>query len=294
MVASPMSPNSRSEPQPGSRTGPRRPRRPCPGRAGLGRCAVLEAELGAVQPLRQFDAQGPAQHLHDLGTDARRTGGCRGGVPSRPSRPRRLTRSCPRLMAPKPHLPRRCASTATVRGSVALRNRIAAQLPGLKRFLRRSTRMRRIRVVTAPKIDVDRAGTQALVADRAVVGHVVHLVEVAQRDAAARLLLVQEGLDDQSRREDLVARRVQQVGTRHVRHAVRLALAAAQAVPHVVVEGAELGLLEDDRFLLHEAQGGRVGQIEVAPSSSLPRLKWPSGSTRRLYSAKAARLSGSR
>ena len=73
-------------------------------------------------------------------------------------------------------------------------------------------------------------GFSALVADRAVVGDVAELVEVAQRHAAPRLLLVQERLDQQRRREDLVARAVEQVGARHVRRAHRLALAAAQAV----------------------------------------------------------------
>ena len=46
-----------------------------------------------------------------------------------------------------------------------------------------------------------------------------------QRDAAPRLLLVEESLDDETGGEDLVARRVQQVGPRHMGHANRLALA---------------------------------------------------------------------
>jgi hypothetical protein len=63
-----------------------------------------------------------------------------------------------------------------------------------------------------------------------VVGDVVEFVEMAQRNAAPGLLLVEEGLDQQRGGEDLVARRVEQVGARHVRRADRLALAAAQAV----------------------------------------------------------------
>ena len=45
------------------------------------------------------------------------------------------------------------------------------------------------------EVDVNRAGGYALVTDRAVVGNVVELVEVHQRNAAPRLLLVEEGFD---------------------------------------------------------------------------------------------------
>ena len=48
------------------------------------------------------------------------------------------------------------------------------------------------------EIDVDRARVHALVADRAVVGDVAELVEVPERDAAARLLLVEERLGQQA------------------------------------------------------------------------------------------------
>jgi hypothetical protein len=80
------------------------------------------------------------------------------------------------------------------------------------------------------EVDLDRAGVDALVADRAVVGHVLEFLPVLDGHAAAGLLFVQEGLDQQRGGQDLVARRVQQVGARHVGGAHRLALAAAQAV----------------------------------------------------------------
>ena len=111
------------------------------------------------------------------------------------------------------------------------------------------------------------------------------------RDAAARLLLVQEGLDQQRGGEDLVARAVQQVGARHVRRAHRLALAAAQAVLDAVGDGADVALLHDQRLVAHQAEARRVGVGQVgvdatcaesacAWRSSLPLLKRPSGSTR--------------
>ena len=90
------------------------------------------------------------------------------------------------------------------------------------------------------------------------------------RDAAPRLLLVQEGLDQQRGREDLVARAVQQVGARHVGGAHRLALAAAQAVLDAVGDGADVALLHDQRLVPHQAEAGRVGvgQVGVTPAAS--------------------------
>ena len=73
-------------------------------------------------------------------------------------------------------------------------------------------------------------GDSAAVADRAMIGHVGELVPVLDRDAAAGLLLVEKRLDEQRGGQDLVARRVQQIGARHVGRADGLALAAAQAI----------------------------------------------------------------
>ena len=61
-------------------------------------------------------------------------------------------------------------------------------------------------MVTSPKSILTGQGALALVAHGAVIGDIVHLVEVLQRDAAPGLLLVQEGLDHQAGAEDLVAR----------------------------------------------------------------------------------------
>jgi hypothetical protein len=99
--------------------------------------------------------------------------------------------------------------------------------PALVPILRSRLRMF---IDTSPKSMFTGQATRALVAHGAVVGHVLELLPVLQADAAARLLLVEEGLDQQRGRQDLVARAVQQVGARHVRRAHRLALAAAQAV----------------------------------------------------------------
>ena len=88
----------------------------------------------------------------------------------------------------------------------------------------------------------------------AVIGHVVHFVEMTQRNAAPGLLLVEEGLDDETRRQHLVTRRVKQVGAGNVGVAHRLALAAAQAVLDHGVEIAQFAGLQNQGFLLHQSQ----------------------------------------
>ncbi len=113
------------------------------------------------------------------------------------------------------------------------------------------------------EIDLHRAGREALVAHRAVVGHVLELFPVLDADAAPGLLFIEEGLDQQRGREDLVARAVEQVGARHVRGAHRLALAAAQAVLHAVGDGTDVALLHDQRLVPHEAEARRVGIGQV-------------------------------
>ena len=128
-------------------------------------------------------------------------------------------------------------------------------------------------MLTVAEIDVDRAGRQALVADRAVVGHVRKFVPVPEADAAPRLLLVQECLDQQRSREDLVARRIEQVRTRHVRRAHRFALAATQAVLDRVRDRLDVALLHDQRLVAHQPEAGRVGVRQVRAGQQLPLVE---------------------
>ena len=123
------------------------------------------------------------------------------------------------------------------------------------------------------EVDVHRARLLALVADGAVIGDVGELVQVADRDAAARLLLVQERLDQQRGREDLVARRIEQVGARHVRRADRLALAAAQAVLDRIRDRVDVGLLHDQRLVPEQVEARRVGVAQVAAGQQLAAVE---------------------
>lgn len=119
------------------------------------------------------------------------------------------------------------------------------------------------------EIDVHRTGRIALVAHRAVVRHVLELFPMLQADAAAGLLFVQEGFDQQRGGEDLVARRIQQVGARHVGRAHRLALAAAQAVLDRIGDRADVALLHDQRLVPHQVEAGRPGMAQVGARHQL-------------------------
>ena len=106
-----------------------------------------------------------------------------------------------------------------------------------------------------------------------MIGHVVQLVEVAHRYPAARLLLVEKGLQNEAGGKDLVARRIEQIGPRHVGVADGLALAAAQAVADGVVERAQLALFQDQGLLLHQAQGGGVGIVQTRARQQLAAVE---------------------
>src|SRR4030095_3987226 len=99
------------------------------------------------------------------------------------------------------------------------------------------------------EVDVDRTRIRALVADGAMIGEIAAHVPRPEGAPAPLLLLVEERLNQERGRENLVARRVQQVGARDVRCAGRLALAAAKAVlDHVRGAGAR-GRLDDQALL---------------------------------------------
>ena len=129
-------------------------------------------------------------------------------------------------------------------------------------------------------------GVSALVADGAVIGDVAELVECFRRDAAPRLLLVEEGLDQQRGGEDLVARAVEQVGARHVGGAHRLALAAAQAVLDRIGDRCRCRtarMISDS--CPEQAEARRVGVAQVAAREQLAALNRPSRVDRLLVAA---------
>ena len=84
------------------------------------------------------------------------------------------------------------------------------------------------------------------------------------RYAAARLLLIEKGFDQQRSRENFVARRIQQIGARHMRGANRFALAAAQAILDGIGNAADVGLLHDQRFMPEQAEARRIGAAQIA------------------------------
>ena len=110
-------------------------------------------------------------------------------------------------------------------------------------------------------------------ANGAVIGDVLELLPVAQTDAASRLLLVEERLDKQRRGQDLVARRVEQIGARHMRGADRLALAAAQAILDGVADVADIALLHDERLMAHQPEAWRPRMPKIGARHQLARVE---------------------
>ena len=123
------------------------------------------------------------------------------------------------------------------------------------------------------EVDLDRARFDATMADRAMVGHVGQFLEVLEADAAAGLLLVEEGLGQQADAEDLVARRVQQIGARYVSGAHRLAFAAAQAVLDRVADGADVGLFQNQRLGAQQGERRGIGHGEVGAGQQFPAVE---------------------
>ena len=109
--------------------------------------------------------------------------------------------------------------------------------------------------------------------DGAVIGDVGELIEVADRHAAPRLLLVEERLDQERRRKDLVARRIEQVRARHVRRAHGLALAAAQAVLDRIGDRVDVRLLHDERLVAHQIETRRIGVAQIAAGQELAAVE---------------------
>ena len=123
------------------------------------------------------------------------------------------------------------------------------------------------------EIDVHRTGRHALVTERAMIRHVRELVEVTYRDAAARLLLVQERFDQKRRRQDLVTRRIQEVRARHVCRTHGLALAATQTILDRIRNGVDVGLLHDERLVAHQIEARRIGVAQIAAGHQLAAIE---------------------
>ena len=125
------------------------------------------------------------------------------------------------------------------------------------------------------EVDVHRAWRHALVTHGAVIGDIGELIEVPDGYAASRLLFVQERFDQQRGRQNLVTRRIEQVGTRHMRRAHGLALAAAQAVLDGIGNRVDVRLLHDERLVAHQVEAGRLGIAQIAAGQQLALVEAP-------------------
>ena len=238
---------------------------------------VLDIEQCAAGALGQFARHRPVDEVDDLGLQGRaaqRGGGrARRGL-RQPEGPGQAVAEALRLVAPFDHaLAQQLDGGRVGDGEKPHGRPLHRAGPALAFFAQEVAHGHRHVAV----VDVHRARLHAAVADGAVVGDVVELVEMGQGDAAPRLLLVEEGFHEQAGAEDLVARAVEQVGARHVRRADRLALAAAQAVLDAGGNVADAGLLEDERLDAEQAEAGRVGIAQVGAGQQLAAVEAPLG-----------------
>ena len=118
-----------------------------------------------------------------------------------------------------------------------------------------------------------------------MVGDIAELFPMPDRHAATGLLLVEEGLDQQRSREDLVAWAVEEVGAWYVSRADGFALAAAQAVLDRARDRADVGLLHDQRLVPEQVEARRIGAGEIAPRQQLALVEAALGVDARLVGA---------
>src|SRR5450631_4018924 len=123
-------------------------------------------------------------------------------------------------------------------------------------------------------------------ADRAVIGDVRQFVPMLDRYAAASLFFVVKRLDQQRRREYLVARRIQQVRARHVGRANRLAFSATQAVLDGIGDDADVRLLHDEGLVPQKAETRRIGPPQIAARHELVLVEPAAGIDPVLVAAK--------
>jgi len=123
------------------------------------------------------------------------------------------------------------------------------------------------------EIDLHRAGRQAAHADRAVIAKVRELIHMTLRETAAGLLFVEVGLDQKRCGNDLVSRRIEQVGVRLMRRTGVLALAAAQAVLDGVRNILQIVLLHEERLGAQQMEARREGDIESRAVAQLAAVE---------------------
>ena len=140
---------------------------------------------------------------------------------------------------------------------------------GLKFFLPCLRRKLRIATDTSPKSISTGQGFRHLWHTVQWSATSLNSVEVRDGHAAPCLLLVQEGFDQQRGGQYLVARRIQQIGARHMRVAYRLAFAATQTILDRVGNLAQLAFFQDQAFQFHQVEAGRVGAFQVAALEQL-------------------------
>ena len=110
-------------------------------------------------------------------------------------------------------------------------------------------------------------------ADGTVIRDVREFVPMAQRNAASRLLFVQESFNKQTGRENLVAWRIKQIRARYVRRANRFAFATTQTIFDRVGNRADVARFKNQRLAAEQTKRWRVRIAQIAAGHQFALVK---------------------
>ena len=126
-------------------------------------------------------------------------------------------------------------------------------------------------------VDVHRAGLEALVADGAVVGHLLQPGQQLESGRALPLGIVQQRLHQRADRQVLVPGVEEQAPARVEHAAVGLALAAAHAVGDALGQLLQLAVFQDPRLQRQQVERGREDPRQRPQVLELARVHQPPG-----------------
>ena len=123
------------------------------------------------------------------------------------------------------------------------------------------------------KVDVHRTRLFTAVTHGTVVGHIVEFFKMLERYAATGLFFVQKRFGEQAHTQNLVARAVQQIRTRHMGGTHRLTFTTAQTVFHRMSDLADVRLLHDQGFHAKQFKRWCVSHAQIGAAHQFTAVK---------------------
>ena len=123
------------------------------------------------------------------------------------------------------------------------------------------------------KVDVHRTRFFTAVTHGTVVGHIVEFFKMLERHAATGLFFVQKRFGEQTHTQNLVARAVQQIRTRHMGGTHRLTLTTAQTVFHRMGNLTDVRLLHNQGFHAEQFKRRRVSHAQIGTAHQFAAVK---------------------